>query len=106
MTNSNCIGTEAHIECTLILETHRTHNNATLEADIITGIGKLTLNASYELRKILQKPRVPINKIEAERNPAYNVTSSLREVQQEAYFGVGSHEYETIREATRAASDV
>ena len=56
---------------------YRRHDQA---REVIPGSGIFTPNASYELMKISQKQRVPDDRVEPERNPAYatlsNVTSS------------------------------
>ena len=44
---------------------------------MIPGSGILTPNASYELMKISQKQRVPDDRVEPERNPAYATLSNM-----------------------------
>ena len=45
--------------------------------EVIPGSGILIPNASYELTKISQKQRVPDERVETERNPAYATLSNL-----------------------------
>ena len=51
---------------------YRTQDQA---AEVIQGSGICTPNASYELTKISPKQREPDDRVEVERNPAYDTLS-------------------------------